>query len=92
MTFSPISNLIVEYDDILCEKSCDWLDTLCLHNETMSVSYQFMGLPTIPEVLKPVILMNVTAQGFILVPQMFLHIISGNEGNWFDTQVLGDTG
>lgn len=56
------------------------------------MSYQFYSLPTISQVEQPAVLLNITAQGFILIPQMFLHIVSGNEEKLFDTLVEGDTG
>lgn len=37
-------------------------------------------------------LLNITAQGFVLIPQMFLHIISGNEERHFDTIVEAEKG
>ncbi|XP_053377334.1 fibulin-1-like isoform X2 [Mercenaria mercenaria] len=85
------SDVQVESDSVLCKKFCSPYDINCHHNETTSVSFQFFSLPTIPKIERPAVLLNITAQGFILVPQMFLHIISGNEEQLFDTQVAGNT-
>ncbi|KAL4226954.1 hypothetical protein ACF0H5_014931 [Mactra antiquata] len=87
LTYSDVE---VESDAILCQKFCNPWDVECLHNETTSVSYQFFSLPTIRKIVQPASLLNITAEGFILIPQMFLHIISGNEDRLFDTQVIGD--
>ena len=46
----------------------------------------------INEVHWPVTLLNITAQGFALVPQMYLYIFSGNDEELFDTVVTGGTG
>lgn len=45
----------------------------------------------INEVHWPVTLLNITAQGFALVPQMYLYIFSGNDEELFDTVVTGGT-
>lgn len=87
-----ISDVEVESDSILCQKFCSSFDRYCLHNETTSVSYHFFSLPSIDNLPKPAVLLNVTAQGFILIPQMFLHIISGNDERLFDTVVEGERG
>ncbi|XP_060565589.1 fibulin-1-like isoform X2 [Ruditapes philippinarum] len=85
------SDVQVESDSILCKKFCPRYDINCQHNETTSVSYQFFSLPSIAKVDQPAVLLNITAQGFILVPQMYLHIVSGNDGKLFDTVVEGET-
>lgn len=86
------SDVVVESDDILCVKNCKPYDVHCVHNKTTSVSFQFLSLPIIPKIYWPVVLLNITAQGFALVPQMYLYIFSGNEYGLFDTKVEGDTG
>ena len=82
----------MEADDILCEKNCDRDDIYCMYNKTRSVSYQFLALPMIPELKWPVVLINITAHGFALIPQMYFYIFSGNDEDLFDTKVYGDTG
>ena len=86
------SDVVVESDDILCIKNCKPYDVHCVHNKTKSISYQFLALPVIPKIYWPVVLLNITAQGFALVPQMYLYIYSGNDDGLFDTIVKGDTG
>ena len=92
MAHYTCSDVVVESDDILCVKDCKPYDVHCVHNKTKSISYQFLALPVIPKIYWPVVLLNITAQGFALVPQMYLYIYSGNEYGLFDTTVVGDTG
>ena len=90
--FFSCSDVAVESDSILCQKFCASYDRACLHNETTSVSYHFFNLPSIDTVTEPAVLLNITAQGFVLIPQMFLHIMGGNEERIFDTMVEGERG
>ncbi|XP_013382916.1 fibulin-1 isoform X2 [Lingula anatina] len=88
---------ILTDDGVLClRKACSTLDIECLLNQTRSVAFQYLSIPTVTR-LEPgrsELLMSVQAQvdGYVMYPNVKLDILSGNAEELFELAKTTRTG
>ena len=81
---------------VVCQKlQCRSGDIECLLNETKSIQWQFVSLPSVSYLKEPVTLVHVQTIGYSVYPNLHFQIISGNELSNFRVEksnVRGDRG
>lgn len=79
-------------EGVVCGKACSDLDVACMLNKTKSVSWQFIALPTIKLVNKPLVILNIQTKGYSVYPNLRLTITGGNRDQAYDVVTEGDAG
>ncbi|GFS06056.1 fibulin-1 [Elysia marginata] len=87
---SFFSLLIADEDGVVCSKFCQSGDLACQLNKTMTVSWQFLPLPSLDFISSPLVILNIRTTGYAFYPNLKLTIQHGNNDRLFDTVVRGD--
>lgn len=80
-------------EGVMCtRRTCNITDIECRASKVRSITWQFVALPTVRYLSKPVELLNVQTVSYLLIPNLKFMIIRGNEDGVFEAVTTGSSG